>query len=99
MWDPLKYVPSDRGYIEVYDDRYYVMRDDRTAFNWRELEPEAKQESLSSPWHKENNPYYYPLSWDLMAKAKFLPREEDLPKETYIVGDNQWRFFVRHLED
>jgi hypothetical protein len=97
MWDPITYIPRERGYIYAEFGHYYVMRDDGLASNWRALEAEAQQVVSSHQWGGDHSSCY-PLTWDLLEKADFIPREQDKAQETYIVGDGGGRFFVRHLE-
>jgi hypothetical protein len=103
MWDPITYASHERGYIFLGFGHYYVMRDGenesswQVASNWKALEKEAQQAVLSSPWTEDDNPYS-PLTWSLLEKAEFPPREQDKAQETYLAGDGQGRFFVRHLE-
>jgi hypothetical protein len=97
MWDPVTHVERKRGYIHASYGHYYVMQGDEEALNWKELESEARREVVSRQWEGDISPYY-PLSWELFAKAEFPPREQDKEKETYLAVDDEGRVLVRHLE-
>lgn len=97
MYDPMAHVPRERGYIYNQFGHYYVMRDGAYALNWKELEGEARHEVLSHQWSGDISSFY-PLTWNLLEKADFPPREQDKMQETCIVGDGENRFYVRHLE-
>lgn len=103
MWDPITYAPRERGYVFAAFGHCYVARDDENgescqlALNWQALEKEAQQEVLSNQWDGNDGPYYF-LSWKLLEKAEFPPREKDKEKETCIAVDDGGRVFVRHLE-